>query len=176
MKKVILILIMLLAILFFGSSVLLPEETPTLEEPETEIVDRVQYYNEHPEILEEKFRPIREAEALAIVVDNTAPGCDDICKEAIMQCILNRTHTRGFPDTIEKVCYMKNQFYGVKKTSEYTKESFQFAKEFLGKQENIYIAKINTNMVYFDVNSSGISFKEKLNSEEDIFIPYRSVL
>lgn len=176
MKKRI-VLISIIAVMFiFLSSMAIPKEViiePTvIEEPE--LIDRVAIYKEHPEILKAKLQPILDAKWLATIADAVAPNSDTNCKLSVMQCIVNRTRTIGFPDTIEDVCMQKNQWQGYNSDSEYTEDTLKLAKEFVDGLGLVRITSIESNLVYMRVTASGLYFRERWDSEDERYVPFYS--
>lgn len=139
-----------------------PTPTPTVQ------IDRVAYWEEHPE--ESPYELIGNAHAIAVVVDATCSviesnyyiSPDDDCKKAIAQCIINRANTAGFPNTIVEVCEQRNQWQGVTHESEASNATHNLIKTMLEKEESGGIPK---NCVYFCLTGLGIEFRDAWNAE-----------
>lgn len=171
-KKTILILMIALAFIFLSSMAKMPEEE-IIPEPTIEpIVDLVSYYQNNPEELNKKVQPITDAKWLATIADSVAPDANDYCKRAVMECIINRTKSSGFPDSIESVCSQKNQWQGYSFESTYTEETYKIAREFVDSLDEFRISPIDSNMVYLRVGNTGLYFRASWNDENETYIPY----
>ena len=167
-KKIILIAAVLLFAVANFCSREAPEEEPYVEPPEPQVIDRVTYWQEHPE--ESPFEEITKASSITVVVDATcsvimedyqiSPG--DECKKAIAQCIINRTHTAGFPNTIVEVCKQPYQWQGVTADSQASCETLRLIRQMLSENEP---APIPENCVFFVLTSSGIEFRDNWDIE-----------
>lgn len=174
-KKAIIVICILFSFIFLSS---IAKET-VAEVPEEIVeddsyVDLVSYYNENPDELKNKTQPITDAKWLATIADAVAPDSDDYCKTAIMQCIINRTRTTGFPNSIEDVCSQKNQWQGYENSSTYTYETYKVAKELVDSLGEYRVTPIETNMVYLRVGVTGLYFRASWDATNETYIPYYS--
>lgn len=167
-KKIILIATVLLFAVTNFCSRAEPEEEPYTEPTDPQMIDRVAYWRDHPE--ESPFEEITNTSSIAVVVDATCSvimedyqiSPDDECKKAIAQCIINRTHAVGFPNTIVEVCKQPYQWQGVTADSQASCETLRLIRQMLSENET---APIPENCVFFVLTGSGIEFRDNWNLE-----------
>lgn len=151
---------------------------PVEETQEPMVVDRLSYWEEHPD--ESPMLELTEIRYLATVADAVVDNGDMNCKIAVMQCILNRTQADGFPDTVEAVCTQKNQWEGLTKNSQASPETFRLAKETLREYRNPNgtVLLIPRNCVYFCKTSGGLEFRAKwdISKAEIFYIGYEDYI
>lgn len=174
MKKRILISVCMAISFIFLSSIAKCEIEKPITPEETEIIDRIQYYNEHPEELKAHVQPTIDAKLMATIVDAVAPESDDNCKIAVMDCILNRVRTRGFPNSIEEVCTQKNQWTGYTSESSFSESTYKLVTEYLKNLNELRISSIDRNMTYMRVATKGLYFRTGLEAENEKFVSYYS--
>lgn len=173
-KSIFLVLAMAFFFIFISSIAFAPEMEAEELPQEAEMFDRVAYYKENPAILKAKTQLTTDATLMATVVDAIAPDCDVNCKTAIFQLIVNRSKTRGFPNSIEEVCNQANQWQGMDSQSTCTEESFNLAKEFISKMDEYRIAPIGRDNVYLRVGSRGLYFRASWDDPNETFIGFYS--
>lgn len=175
-KKIICTIAMIIAFTSSASMAFTNEvdESISVNKSESEFVNLVDYYREHPEVLKKKTQPITDAKWLATITDSVAPNSDDNCKIAIMDCIKNRARTIGFPNSIEEVCAQKNQWQGYTSQSKYTNETYDLAKDFVSNIDSVRISPIDRDMVYLRVGNTGLYFRNSWENENEKYIPFYS--
>lgn len=174
MKKRILISVCMVISFIFLSSIAKYEPKNTEAPEEIEIVDRIQFYKEHPEELKAHVQPTIDAKLMATIVDSVAPNSDDNCKIAVMDCIINRVRTRGFPSTIEDVCTQKNQWTGYTSESSFSEYTYELVKEYLKNMSTLRISPIDRNMTYMRVAKEGLYFRTGWEAENEVLVSYYS--
>lgn len=171
--KFLVILIILISSVAMSSIGIQSEDTSIMPDViENECIDLMKYYSENPDILQKKTEPIRNAKMLATIADAVAPDSDDICKIAIMDCIVNRTRATGFPNSIEEVCLQKNQWQGYTSESTYSDETYRLAKQYIDQMGEFRIRSIESNMVYLRLGNNGIFFRSTWDSDMETYVPY----
>lgn len=141
-----------------------------------EWIDLYKLYKECPELLEEKVKPRREREAMARIVDSYAPNSDEICKIAILELIMTRVETAGFPNNIIDVCEQPNQWSNYNRNKEPSKESYLLADNFLNSfYDNYSNMYIDDSSVFVRKAEEGLYFRDNLfDVSSELFIPYYS--
>lgn len=144
-----------------------------IPESEPEMIDRRDYWKEHPE--ECPFEALSKANALAKVADAVCP--DDAsreCLKAVMACVWNRSRTAGFPNTLEEVANQPYQWEGMTAEFQPSNEVNRFAREVLNEWESntIYQLPIPRNCVYMRLDTDGIYFRSEWNGNDECFIAY----
>ena len=141
----------------------LPVSTP-------EIIDRVEYWNTHPE---EDPRPLLgEVFAAAKVADAVCPNESDEVKAAIIQCVYNRSLAVGFPDTIEGVANQPCQWEGLTANTWPSERTKKLAKELITQWKNGEGYIIPLDCVYMIKGDDGLYFRSLWNGETESIILY----
>lgn len=173
MKKIIaLIAVAIIGITSISGNV--PETEPvSISEPTTEMIDRRDYWKEHPE--ECPFERLSNANALAKVADAVCP--DDAsreCLSAVMACVWNRSHTIGFPNTLEEVANQSYQWEGLDANFQPSHEVTRLAKEMLAEweSEDVHVLPIPRNCVFLKKDADGIWFRSTWGGEDECFVAY----
>jgi hypothetical protein len=149
-----------------------PEPTPT-PEPTMEIINRIDYWKEHPE--EAPFEKLSKINALAKVADAVCPDdASEECLAAVMACVWNRSRTVGFPNTLEEVANQPYQWEGLTADFQPSREVDNLARKMLDEweSETFYYLPIPRNCVYLWLDDDGIWFRSEWNGEDECFIPY----
>lgn len=139
------------------------EEPEQIPEP-IEAINRIDYWNEHPE--ESPFQRIDETNALCVVVDSIIPDASHDCKKALMQLIINRCNAKGFPDSIYDVCYQKNQWQYFNADVEISADTKAIAQEIIGEQGKPREILIASNCVYMRTTENSIIFRSDWEVKE----------
>lgn len=146
----------------------IPESTPTME-----IIDRRDYWKEHPE--ECPFEEISKAYAMAKVADAICPdGASKECLSAVMCCVWNRVHTNGFPNTLEEVANQPYQWQGMAADFQPNDNVKKLAREKLNEWESdgIHVLPIPRNHVYLWLDTDGIWFRSEWDGNDEVFVEY----
>lgn len=145
-------------------------EPEFIPEPTAEIIDRRDYWKEHPE--ECPFEEINKAYFMALVADAVCPDASETCKSAVMTCVWNRTNTAGFPNTIEEVANQPYQWEGLTSDSYPSNETSKFARELLREWQGVYELPIPSNCVFLRLDTDGIWFRSEWKGEDEVFVAY----
>lgn len=140
---------------------------------EMEMIDRRDYWKEHPE--ENPLIEISKANALARVADAVCPdGASKECLSAVMCVVWNRTKINGFPNTIEEVANQPYQWQGLTASFQADNSITKLAREKLDEwqSESICYLPIPRNCVYMTLDDNGIWFRSTWNGENEVFVPY----
>jgi hypothetical protein len=174
MKKTFLIAaIALMSMTFISGNTEAKAEEATIPKPEREIINRIDYWKEHPE--EAPFETISKANALAKVADAVCPdNASRECLTAVMACVWNRSRTAGFPNTLEEVANQPYQWEGLTADFQPNNDVNRLAKEMLDEWENetFYYLPIPRNCVYLWLDDDGIWFRSEWNGADECFIAY----
>ena len=147
------------------------EEPIATPEPTEIIINRIDYYKEHPE--EISTTDYGAAEAMARVADAVCPEwASDECKAAVMCCVFNRSKTAGFPDTISEVANQPYQWEGLTTDSIASEESTQLARKMLKEWEGVCVLPINRNCVFMTKTYEGIGFRSSWDGSNECFVKY----
>ena len=147
--------------------------TNEVEEPTMEMIDRRDYWREHPE--EAPFETLTKVNALAKVADAVCP--DDASREcltAVMACVWNRSRTAGFPNTLEEVANQPYQWEGLTADFQPDTEAKNIAREMLAEWDNgtIHYLPIPRNCVFMRLDTDGIWFRSQWDGDDECFIAY----
>ena len=172
MKKTGLAFGMALISLLMLSGARLPTEAAPVPTPEptAEVIDRVEWWDTHPE---DDPRPaIGEATAAARVADAVCPDGNKEVKSAIIQCVYNRSLAAGFPDTIEEAANQPHQWEGLNSNVQASMETKTLAKELISQWKNGEGYLIPLNCVYMAKEADGLHFRSLWNGETERIVPY----
>lgn len=157
------------------------EPEPVESTPEPVIIDRVSYWEEHPE--ESPYEDIQNARSVALVASAVTDSIYSIygiepnidCQVSVMQCVLNRVDTAGFPETIQDVCKQPNQWQGLTDDTEVKPNLKEYASKLIEFQDDIHETIIPEDCVYFCLTPMGIEYRSTWEDSSDgiYFVPYR---
>ena len=134
-----------------------PPPTPPI------MINRVELLRNDKEAVQKSM----DIHVMARVVDAVVPECDNNCRMALMQLIINR-YNLGYADTIEGVCNMPQQWQGLTALSKETNATVMLARNYIEEPLEV----IPTNMQYMCVESDGLSFRSNWNGGTEIFVPF----
>ena len=146
----------------------IPEPTPTME-----VINRLDYWKEHPE--ECPFEELSKAHAMALVADAVCPdGASKECLRAVMTCVRNRVYTNGFPNTLEEVANQPYQWQGLTTDFQPNDDVKRLARELLQEWEGeeIHVLPIPRNCVFMTLDIDGIWFRSEWDGENEVFVKY----
>lgn len=161
----------LISLLMLSGSRLPAEAAPVPSpEPTAEVIDRVEWWNAHPE---DDPRPaIGEAAAAARVADAVCPDGNEEIKSAIIQCIYNRSLAAGFPDTIEEAAKQPYQWEGLSSDSQASPETKALAREMIAQWKNGEGYVIPLGCVYMVKKADGLHFRSMWDGDTERIVPY----
>lgn len=142
-------------------------------EPTMEIIDRRDYWREHPE--ECPFEALTKANALAKVADAVCPdNASSECLAAVMACVWNRANANGFPNTLEAVANQPYQWEGLTADFQPNDNVKRLAKEMLAEweSEDVHVLPIPRNCVFMRLDTDGIWFRSQWDGDDECFIAY----
>lgn len=170
MKKAIAIFsVILISLTFISGSG--KAEAETIPEPTMEIIDRRDYWKEHPE--ECPFEELSKAHAMALVADAVCPdGASKECLRAVMTCVRNRVYTDGFPNTFEDVANQPYQWQGLAADSYPNSDVKRLARELLQEWQGIYELPIPRNCVFMTLDDNGIWFRSEWDGNDEFYVEY----
>lgn len=179
--KVFLSLTVACLVLMFGMIMLSPVEQPqvkVLPESTVEVIDRLTYWQQYPE--ESPLSTASDARNLAMVAESINSvveadygiSLDDNCLTSIMQCVINRVNTPGFPNTIVEVCCQKYQWQGYSEDIQPEYHTVRLAKDLLELQGECYIATIPGNCVYFCLTPQGIEYRSTWDGTDTTLVKF----
>lgn len=174
-KKVVTTLLVVMISLTFVSGEAKAESISISESTEhtMEIINRIDYWKEHPE--ECPFEEISKAHAMALVADAVCPdGASRECLSAVMTCVRNRVYANGFPNTFEGVANQPYQWQGLTADSYPDNDITKLARELLQEWDSgeIYELIIPRSCVYMCLDKNGIWFRSEWNGEDEVFVEY----
>lgn len=174
MKKNLLLCFAMFLAFIFLSSIARSEIPDSGIEEESEQINLVEYYKNHPDELYDRIKPFTEERCLAGIADAIAPNSDDICKIAVMDCVMNRVHANGFPNSITEVCNQKNQWGKYDPKKDISDSSLRVARKYLNKIDELRISPICRDMTYIRVAEGGLYFRSSWEVKDEIFVSYYS--
>ena len=174
MKKAIAIFtVILISLTFISGNGEARAESISIPESTMEIIDRRDYWKEHPE--ECPFEELSKVHAMAKVADAVCPdGASKECLSAVMTCVWNRAHTSGFPNTLEDVANQPYQWQGLTADSYPSNDATKLARKLLQEWDNEELHKlpIPRNCVYMTLDVDGIYFRSEWNGDNEVFVKY----
>ena len=169
MKNIMTLIVLIVSVFMLSGQPLAEAEMP---EPssEPEIIDRIKYWDEHPE---EDPRPLLgEAYAAARVADAVCPNGSKEIKSAIIQCVYNRSLAVGFPNTIEEVVNQPYQWEGLTHDLQPDEETRRLAKELITQWRNGDGYVIYLDNVFMTKEIDGLHFRSIWNGKTERIVPY----
>lgn len=146
-----------------------PKSIPA-PEPTVEIINRIDWWNEHPE---DDPRPLLgDAYAAAKVADAVCPDGSVEVKSAIMQCVYNRSLAVGFPDTMEAVADQPYQWVGSTIDAQPSDETRALARELITQWRNGEGYVIYLDCVYMVKEADGLYFRSTWDGSTERIVPY----
>lgn len=174
MRKAIAIFsVILISLTFISGSGKAEAETIPEPTPIREVIDRRDYWKEHPE--ECPFEEISKAYAMALVADAVCPdGANRECLMAVMTCVRNRVYTDGFPNTFENVANQPYQWQGLTADSQPNSDVIRLARGLLQEwdSEGIYELAIPRNCVFMTLDDNGIWFRSEWDGNDEFYVEY----
>ena len=170
-KFLMLAIILIMSVATFSPFIPVQAEPAPAPEPTMEIIDRRDYWAEHPE--ESPMKEIGKAHAMALVADVVCPDdASETCLTAVMACVWNRANTAGFPNTVEEVAAQPYQWEGMTSDSYPSNETTKLARQMVREWQGVYELPIPSNCVYFRLDDDGIWFRSQWKGEDEVFIAY----
>ena len=153
-----------------GNSKVEAEPVPS-PSPTVEIIDRIEWWNTHPE---DDPRPaIGDAYAAARVADAVCPDGSMEVKMAVMQCVYNRSLAMEFPDTIEGAANQPYQWEGLTSDIQPSEETKKLAREIIAQWKAGEGYVIPTNCVYMTKEADGLYFRSTWDGSTERIVPYK---
>lgn len=142
------------------------ESAPAQTGPQDENIDRVAYWEEHPE--ESPYEFLSNARYLAVVAESVAPGGGLTAQESVMWCVLNRVDAVGFPDTIAGVCTQPYQWQGYDESVQYSSDTYTLAREVLQRWYDGESGNIPMGSVFMEVTPHGLKYRRLFTESESV--------